>query len=71
MLYEIQTKINNQWENCWKGRNGQPELFPTEGEALTALGEHLAACDLAFQDGDITCHIPEDYRVAARIINIQ
>ncbi len=72
MLYEIQHKINTGeayiWRNCWSDDNGQPQLFKTEGEALLALGEYLAACTLAVADGDITCHVPDDYRIAARYI---
>lgn len=61
--WEIQTKFLTAWENCWKDENGVPATFESHEAAAKELRDYHAACHLAIQDGDISHHCPDDYRI--------
>jgi hypothetical protein len=41
MIYVVQTRMVNTWENCWT-ENDKPLLFPTHDDALAEICDLLA-----------------------------
>ena len=53
MIYEVQTRMVNTWENCWTDDNG-PLTFTTKKEAQAEIDELMR---------EMPDYSPEDYRI--------
>lgn len=63
--FEIQTRFyNDHWENVWTDDNHKLLKFDSYEGAAKYLREHHAECRLAIEDGDITEHNVDDYKIA-------
>ena len=53
MIYEVQTRMVNVWENCWTDNNG-PLTFTTKKEAQAEIDELMR---------EMPDYSPDDYRI--------
>ena len=53
MIYEVQTRMVNTWENCWT-EGGEPMTFTSKREAQLEIDDLLAL---------MPDYSPEDYRI--------
>jgi hypothetical protein len=53
MIYEVQTRMVNTWENCWTD-GGVPMTFTNKNEAQSEIDDLLAL---------MPDYSPEDYRI--------
>ena len=53
MIYEVQTRMVNVWENCWIDDNG-PLTFTTKKEAQAEIDELMR---------EMPDYSPDDYRI--------
>ena len=56
MIYEVQTRMVNVWENCWADDNG-PLTFATKSEAQAEIDELMR---------EMSDYLPSDYRIVER-----
>ena len=64
MIYEVQTRMINNWENVWTDDDKNVLVtFDTYEAAQADLSDYLA--DLAYfvKTGDLSDYSPEDYRI--------
>jgi hypothetical protein len=62
MIYEVQTRFVNDWENVWTD-DGEPHIFPTYTEAAEELADFLEALRRATNNGNLSDFNPDDYRI--------
>lgn len=67
-MFEVQTLMGNDWENCWsthhKDGSTTPSTYATREEAQAAIDEHLQDVREAVAEGDMAEEYdPEDYRI--------
>jgi hypothetical protein len=53
MIYEVQTRMINTWENCWTD-GGEPMTFTSKSEAQSEIDDLLAL---------MPDYSPDDYRI--------
>jgi len=64
MIYEVQTRMVNSWENVWTDDDGDTLVtFETYEAARAELADYLADLAHFVKTGDLTDYSPDDYRI--------
>ena len=64
MIYEVQTRMVNSWENVWTDDDTDVLVtFETYEAAQEELTGYLADLAHFVKTGDLTDYSPEDYRI--------